>query len=137
MRIGDVGRRLRHVAVGTTREDAAAAFGLDHDDVLLTTYADLADEVDLDQVVSLDLAAGEALAPALDVVEAGAGHVFAQMVTKDGSFGYKSILVVNRNQAVQTLSELISKAKNNDFIIYFLDGFLSFVAMITTPFFPF
>lgn len=57
-------------------------------------------------------------APAMEVVEAGAGDVFAQMVTKDGSFGYKSILVVNRNQAVQTLPELISKAKN----LRFSDG---------------
>jgi len=68
MSVSDVGRRLRHVAVGTTREDAAAAFGVDHDEVLLTTYAELTAEVDLDRVISLDLAAGEALGATLDTV---------------------------------------------------------------------
>lgn len=66
MRISDAGHELRRVAVGDTREDAAAAFGLDHDDLLLTSYAELADEVDLDQVISLDLAAGDALRATLD-----------------------------------------------------------------------
>jgi len=34
--------------------------------------------------------------PALEVVESGAGAVFAQMVTKDGSSGYRSQIIVNR-----------------------------------------
>lgn len=66
MRINDVSHEMRRVAVGTTREDAAAAFGLDHDELLLTTFAELADEVALDRVISLDLAAGEALFATLD-----------------------------------------------------------------------
>lgn len=66
MRISDVSRETRRVAVGTTREDAAAAFGLDHDELLLTTFAELADEVNLDRVTSLDLASGEALLATVD-----------------------------------------------------------------------
>lgn len=66
MRISEVGRELRCVAVGTTPEDAASAFGLDHDNVFLTSYAELADEVDLDQVISLDLGAGDALYAVLE-----------------------------------------------------------------------
>jgi len=49
-------------------------------------------------------------APALDVVEAGAGEVFAQMVTQDGSFGYKSLLVAQNITPVKTLSDVIDHA---------------------------
>ena len=59
----------RHVvAVGPTREDAAAPYGLDHSDLFLTSYADLSVEVDLDDVDSVDLAAGEGLYTALDLL---------------------------------------------------------------------
>lgn len=66
MRISDPSTGTRHVAVGPTREAAARTFGRGHDDLFLTTYADLADEVDLAEVGSLDLAAGEGLLAALD-----------------------------------------------------------------------
>lgn len=59
----------RHVvAVGPTREDAATPFGLDHSYMFLTSYDDLSAEVDLDDVDSMDLAAGAGLYPALDLV---------------------------------------------------------------------
>lgn len=50
-------------------------------------------------------------APALSVVEAGAGSVFAQMVNRDGSTGYKSILMVHESSGLHTLAEVIAKAK--------------------------
>jgi cell division protein FtsB len=56
----------RHVAVGPTREAAARVFGTEHDDLFLSSYADLAQEVNLREVGSLDLAAGEGLYAALD-----------------------------------------------------------------------
>lgn len=57
-------------------------------------------------------------APALEVVESGAGSVFAQMVTKEGSFGYKSVLVVNQNAKMATLGDLLAQAQN----LRFSDG---------------
>lgn len=57
-------------------------------------------------------------APALDVVGAAAGDIFAQMVTQDGSVGYKSILVVHRSLPVQALNQVFDKAKS----LRFSDG---------------
>lgn len=58
-------------------------------------------------------------APALEVVESGAGSVFAQMVTKEGSFGYKSVLVVNQSAAkLNSLSDVLAQAQN----LHFSDG---------------
>ncbi|MES2948562.1 MAG: phosphate/phosphite/phosphonate ABC transporter substrate-binding protein [Pseudomonadota bacterium] len=48
--------------------------------------------------------------PALEVVTASAGSVFAQMVTKEGSVGYKSVLVVHRDAQVHALQAVIDKA---------------------------
>lgn len=48
--------------------------------------------------------------PALDVVASGAGGVFAQMVTGDGSVGYKSILVTHRSSQIEALKPLIENA---------------------------
>jgi phosphonate transport system substrate-binding protein len=48
--------------------------------------------------------------PALDIVASGAGGVFAQMVTQDGSVGYKSILVAHRNSQVHALKSLLENA---------------------------
>lgn len=48
--------------------------------------------------------------PALDVVAAGAGDIFAQMVTEDGGVGYKSILVVHRRGQVHALQAVFDKA---------------------------
>lgn len=53
-------------------------------------------------------------APALSVVEAGAGSVFAQMVDLDGHTGYKSILVVHKSSGLQTLADVLAKASTLD-----------------------
>ena len=50
-------------------------------------------------------------APALDVVESGAGAVYAQMVTKDGSFGYNSVLVVPRASTLRSLNDVLARAR--------------------------
>ena len=49
--------RSRQVAVGTSRSHASRVFGEHHDDVFLTTYAELAGEVDLDGPAAVDVAA--------------------------------------------------------------------------------
>src|SRR5437899_2434896 len=46
-------------------------------------------------------------APALEVVEAGAGAVFAQMVTKDGNHGYNSVLVASWSSKLRTLNDVL------------------------------
>jgi hypothetical protein len=56
----------RRVAVGYSRESAAAAFGRREDDLFVTSYADLEAEVDADQVVELGLVLDEDFAPALE-----------------------------------------------------------------------
>ena len=48
----------RRVAVGATREQAAIVFGLDHDEVFLTTYSDFEEEVVSDSAPQIDLASG-------------------------------------------------------------------------------
>ncbi len=58
-------------------------------------------------------------APALEIVESGTGSVFAQMVTKEGSFGYKSVLLVNKGATrLNSLSDVLSQARN----LHFSDG---------------
>ena len=49
--------------------------------------------------------------PALEVVESGAGSVFAQGVTKDGSFGYKSILVVPSTSTLTSLADVLAQSR--------------------------
>lgn len=49
--------------------------------------------------------------PALDVVESGAGAVFAQGVTKEGSVGYNSILVVPSTSTLRSLNDVLQHAK--------------------------
>ena len=51
-------------------------------------------------------------APALKIVEHGAGSVFAQMVNKDGSLGYRSVLVTPADSKVRDIHDLIAAAKN-------------------------
>ncbi|WP_395702686.1 phosphate/phosphite/phosphonate ABC transporter substrate-binding protein [Aquabacterium sp.] len=46
-------------------------------------------------------------AQALDIVESGAGEVFAQMVTADGRIGYESILVTHRDSPLQRLDDVL------------------------------
>jgi phosphonate transport system substrate-binding protein len=50
-------------------------------------------------------------AAALDAVLTGNAAVFAQMITKDGSYGYRSILVVPTRSAVTTLVDAIEAGK--------------------------
>lgn len=50
-------------------------------------------------------------APALDIVEKGAGSVFAQMVNKDGSLGYRSVLVVRADSPLLDLAGMLGAAK--------------------------
>jgi phosphonate transport system substrate-binding protein len=57
-------------------------------------------------------------APALDVVESGKGAVFAQMVMKEGSFGYKSVLIVPASSSIKSLSDVLKDAKG----LRFSDG---------------
>ena len=63
-------RRSQHgpasVAVGHTRDEAAATFALDHDDIFLTTLEDFDSEVDLTQVVALDIVPGPGMARLLE-----------------------------------------------------------------------
>lgn len=54
-------------------------------------------------------------APALEVVESGVGAVFAQMVTKEGSFGYKSQLFVSSRSPYEALSDVLAKASTLKF----------------------
>lgn len=57
--------------------------------------------------------------PALEVVESGAGSVFAQMVTKDGSSGYRSQIVVNsQDSGIGNLEHVLASAKR----LRFSDG---------------
>jgi phosphonate transport system substrate-binding protein len=51
-------------------------------------------------------------APALEVVEAGKGAVFAQMVHIKGGFGYKSVLIVPKSSPLNSLSEVLAAAKS-------------------------
>lgn len=56
--------------------------------------------------------------PALEIAESGAGMVFAQMVTKDGKFGFNSILIVPRDSKIRDLSDALKSARN----LRFTDG---------------
>lgn len=53
--------------------------------------------------------------PALAVVEAGAGSVFAQMVPADGSVGYKSVLVVNKSSNLKSLGDVLLRSQTLSF----------------------
>lgn len=48
--------------------------------------------------------------PALEIVEKGAGSVFAQMVTKEGSFGYRSALLVSEKSPLKDIQSVIENA---------------------------
>jgi hypothetical protein len=64
--LDDLSVRLRGVAVGETRDAAAAAFGADHDNVFLTSYDDFDREVDLAEVTTLDIVPGDGTAAVLE-----------------------------------------------------------------------
>ncbi len=53
--------------------------------------------------------------PALEVVEAGAGEVFAAMVRIDGSTGYKSILITHAKSPLKSVDDMLKAAKNLTF----------------------
>lgn len=65
MTLDDAGLPGRRVAAGHTREAAAAAVGPAADDLYITSHADLAREIDLDGVSTLDLVADEGYEPVL------------------------------------------------------------------------
>jgi len=56
--------------------------------------------------------------PALEIAESGAGSVFAQMVTKDGKFGFNSVLIVPRESKLRDLSDALKDARG----LRFADG---------------
>lgn len=49
--------------------------------------------------------------PAMEVVEAGVGSVFAQGVTKTSGGGYHSVLIVHRASTLQNLGDVLRQAK--------------------------
>jgi phosphonate transport system substrate-binding protein len=49
--------------------------------------------------------------PALDIVEAKAGEVFAAMVREDGSTGYRSVIVVRNDSPLNTVQDLLVPSK--------------------------
>lgn len=51
-------------------------------------------------------------APALDIVEKGVGAVFAQMVNKDGSLGYRSVMVARADSKLKDLQGVLGSAKS-------------------------
>jgi phosphonate transport system substrate-binding protein len=78
--------------------------------VELRTYAEPKELVQAFRQGEIDLA-WMGNAPALDVVESGTGAVYAQMVTKDGGFGYHSVLVVPRQSSLHTLADVIQRGR--------------------------
>ncbi|WP_161974584.1 phosphate/phosphite/phosphonate ABC transporter substrate-binding protein [Piscinibacter terrae] len=50
-------------------------------------------------------------APALDVVESGAGAVYAQGITRQGSVGYNSVLVVPIESPLRSLDDVLAQSK--------------------------
>ena len=50
-------------------------------------------------------------ATALEVVEAGKGAVFAQMITKSGSTGYKSVLIVHQESKLNSLADVLKPGR--------------------------
>jgi hypothetical protein len=65
--LDDPSTRVRRVAVGHTRDAAAVPFGMDHDDVFLTSHDDFAREVDLAEVIALDIGPGSGMPRILEV----------------------------------------------------------------------
>lgn len=70
-------------------------------------------------------------APALDVVESGTGAVFAQMVTKEGSHGYHSVLVVPADSKLRTLGEVLAAGRT----LRFADGDLKSTSGHLVPYY--
>lgn len=60
--------RSRQVAVGMSRAHAAQVFGEHHDDLFLTTYDDLAPEVDLSSPHDVDVAGAPGAGPVLETL---------------------------------------------------------------------
>ncbi len=77
----------------------------------LEAFGDQGALVDAFKKGRVDLAwAGNA--PAIDIVESGAGSVFAQFVSKTGGFGYKSVLAVPQASPLRTLQDVLAASKN-------------------------
>jgi len=53
--------------------------------------------------------------PALEVVEAGAGEVFAAMVRIDGSTGYRSVIITHAKSTLTSVSDLLDASRQLTF----------------------
>ncbi|MBI3899248.1 MAG: phosphate/phosphite/phosphonate ABC transporter substrate-binding protein [Gammaproteobacteria bacterium] len=72
----------------------------------LVVRDDVKEIVELFKAGKLDLAwLGNT--PALEVVEARKGAVFARMITKTGSSSYRSVLIVHKDSNIQTLEDVL------------------------------
>jgi phosphonate transport system substrate-binding protein len=77
--------------------------------VLARSFAMQGELVDAFRTGEVDLA-WMGNAPALEVVESGAGAVFAQMVTRDGKVGYHSVLVVPHHSPLRSTADMLAAA---------------------------
>jgi phosphonate transport system substrate-binding protein len=70
-------------------------------------------------------------AQALEVVESGAGSVFAQMVNKQGGTGYHSVLVVPADSPLRSLPDVLAQART----LRFGDGDLKSTSGYLVPYY--
>jgi phosphonate transport system substrate-binding protein len=56
--------------------------------------------------------------PAIEVVKTGMGSIFAQMVTQDGSYGYRSVLIAHKTSSLASLDGVLKLANT----LRFSDG---------------
>ena len=54
---------------------------------------------------------------AIDVIDRASGEVFAQVIDADGNPGYWSLIVVHKDSAITTLTELLAKGKELTFVM--------------------
>ena len=85
--------------------------------VHLRTFSDQAELVAAFQHGEVDLG-WMGNGPALEIVESNAGAVFAQMVTKEGSTGFNSVLVVPADSPLASLADALREARH----LHFADG---------------
>ncbi|HZZ91379.1 MAG TPA: phosphonate ABC transporter substrate-binding protein [Usitatibacter sp.] len=52
---------------------------------------------------------------AMEAVDRAQGEVFAQVVYADGTMGYKSLIITNKDSQVKSLDDLLKNAKNYSF----------------------
>ncbi len=86
-------------------DDLAASSKLEVKSVVSTNYADIVNGLKNNTIQVAWM--GNKLA--LDAVIDGKVVVFAQMVKKDGSVGYSSVLITQKNSPIQTLGDVTSR----------------------------